>query len=445
MGKGLEVIVIVELLFYISAGIIPLALPLAILLSSIMTLGNLSENNELTALKSSGLSLYRILKPLTVVVLCISMFTFYFANYVIPVSNLKLHSLIFDIQNTKIASLITPGAYSTELDGYAIKVDEGEGNHFTGVLIHDNTSPTTIKTIRAKEGYIYKTENGRNLFFELTDGNIIEELSPNTPIFTEDGKKTLKHNSYPSRSTHFEKATYKIDLTGFNLEHSEEEMFKDKYEMLNVFQINQALDSIKKNGTDVIQNFLLNIKNDHAYFLSKQYSGNDRSIEKDQKPVDAIDTVIFYNNLTVQQKVGAINITQTRLRNKNRNIQGQLDFMNSMEHDIVKYLIEIHRKFALTFVIIILFFIGAPLGAIVRKGGFGAPVVIAALLFMVYFVLITVGESLAEGGTVSPFVGMWFASMILTPLAIILMRSAANDRPVFNFDGVLGLFRKKKK
>ena len=134
MGKGLGTWVILELLFYVSASLIPLALPLAILLSSIMTFGNLAENNELTALKASGLSLYRIMRPLMLVVTMIALFTFYFANYVIPVANLKWHSLIYDIQNTKIAAIITPGVYSTELDGYAIKVQEGSEDHFKDIL-----------------------------------------------------------------------------------------------------------------------------------------------------------------------------------------------------------------------------------------------------------------------------------------------------------------------
>ncbi|TNE74808.1 MAG: YjgP/YjgQ family permease, partial [Bacteroidetes bacterium] len=142
MGKGLSVWVILELLFYVSASLIPLALPLAILLSSIMTFGNLAENNELTALKSSGLSLYRILRPLTTVVIIIAIATFYFANYVIPIANFKWHSLIYDIQNTKIANIITPGVYSKELDGYAIKVDDAKGNELEGIIIHDKTSPT---------------------------------------------------------------------------------------------------------------------------------------------------------------------------------------------------------------------------------------------------------------------------------------------------------------
>lgn len=444
MGKGLDVIVIVELLFYISASLIPLALPLAILLSSIMTFGNLAENNELTALKSSGLSLYRILRPLTAVVLIIAVFTFYFANYVIPVSNLKWHSLIFDIQNTKISTVLTPGVYSKELDGYAIKVDEGEGNYFEGILIHDRTTPNQIKTIRAKKGHIYKTENGMDLFFELTDGYITEELSPEPPVFNKEGS-ILKLNTYPSRRSTFNQATYKIDLSGFNLNRSQEDMFKDKYEMLNVFQINYAIDSIINNGRDVLQNFILNIKNSHPYFSSYEYVKNTKAQERDEAILTPIDTSLVFDKLTTAQKIEAIKSVQTSLRSKNRNIQGQLDFMSSMEKDMDRYLIEMNRKFALTISIIVLFFIGAPLGAIVRRGGFGAPVVIAALLFMVYFVLITTGEALAENGTVSPFVGMWFATMILMPIAILLMRSAANDRPIFSTEGLSKYFTKKKK
>ena len=134
MGKGLEASTILELLFYISASLIPLALPLAILLSSIMTLGNMSENNELTALKSSGLSLYRILRPLTGVILIIATATFFFANYVIPVSTLKWHTLIFDIQNIKIGTILTPGAYSEAIEGYAIKIESGDGNKFEKII-----------------------------------------------------------------------------------------------------------------------------------------------------------------------------------------------------------------------------------------------------------------------------------------------------------------------
>lgn len=188
MGKGISIGVILELLFFVSASLIPLALPLAILLSSIMTFGNLSENNELTALKSSGLSLYRIMRPLTGVVLIISVCTFYFANYVIPVANLKWHSLIFDIQNTKISSIITPGVYSKELDGYAIKVKKEKNNYFEDIIIFDHTDPNKIKSIRAKSGRIYKSKYGKYLFFELNKGNQSEELNTQAPVFLPNGE-----------------------------------------------------------------------------------------------------------------------------------------------------------------------------------------------------------------------------------------------------------------
>jgi lipopolysaccharide export system permease protein len=417
MGKGLGSLVILELLFYVSASLIPLALPLAILLSSIMTFGNLAENNELTALKSSGLSLYRIMRPLLFVVTLIALFTFYFANYVIPVANLKWHSLIYDIQNTKIAAIITPGVYSTELDGYAIKVQEGTEDHFKDILIHDHTNPKEIKSVRASEGKLYKSVNGKYLFFELKDGYVSEELEPQAPTFGPTGVLHRgSHNNRPCRRSHFEQATYKIDIAGFSLKRSEDELFADKHEMLNVFQIYHAVDSVRKNGIKINYSFLSSIKNDHPYFQSLIYKtpkkGMDPELEIGRSTNIPSGAVVF-DSLNISQKARAISLA--------------------------------HRKFALTATIIVLFLIGAPLGAIIRKGGFGAPVVIAALLFMIYFVLISVGESLANSEVVSPFLGMWFATMILTPIALILLRAAANDAPVFNRENWALFFRRLKK
>ena len=447
MGKGLSITVILELLFYVSASLIPLALPLAILLSSIMTFGNLSEHNELTALKSSGLSLYRIIRPLTFVTLMIALFTFYFANYVIPVANLKWHALIFDIQQKKVSSILTPGQYNKELDGYAIKIDKGEDDTFEGILIHDHTSPTSLKSIRAKHGKVYKSENGKYLFFELRDGYVMEELAPQAPSFTPNGEKHGVINNRPAQRSKFDQATYKIDLSGFDLNKSQEELFKDKHEMLNVFQINEALDSVKRTAEGVLDNFVLNIKNDHPYFIAQSFQKNTEKRQKnDDENIhrDIPDTVHSFASLTQNEQIKAINVAQSKIRIRNKNLDNQKTYMESMEKDINDYLIEFHRKFALTVAIIILFFVGAPLGAIVRKGGFGAPVVIAALLFMVYFVLITIGDNLANSGKVSPFMGMWFASMVLAPIAVWFMRAAANDSPLFSRDSWLKFFRFKR-
>ena len=445
MGKGIDSFVILELLFYVSASLIPLALPLAILLSSIMTIGNLAENNELTALKSSGLSLYRIMRPLTFVVIGIACFTFYFANYVIPVANLKWHSLIYDIQNTKISALLTPGVYSKELDGYAIKVEEGTESTFKGILIHDHTDPKEIKTIRANNGKIYKSENGKYLFFELEEGYVSEELAPQSPTFLPNGQlHRSQNNNRPSRRSNFEKATYKIDLSGFSLKRSQDELFADKHEMLNVFQIYNEIDSVKRNGRTITLNFLQSLKNDHAYFQAYTYKPIDSLNHSGLPDLDTIrPETIDFNKLSDSEKYKAITLAQSKLRRKNQNLDGQKAFMAGIETDINGYWIEFHRKFALTYAIIVLFFIGAPLGAIVRKGGFGAPVVIAALLFMIYFVLISIGDSLASSQVVSPYVGMWFASLVLTPIAFILMRAAANDAPVFDKDAWRRFFKRK--
>ncbi len=427
IGKGIDILIILELLFYVSASLIPLALPLAILLSSIMTIGNIAENNELNALKSAGMSLFQILRPLTFIVVLITVATFYFANYVIPIANLKWHSLIFDIQNTKISALITPGVYSKGIEGYAIKVDSGKDSYFEGIIIHDHTQQKELKTIRAQKGNLYKSVNGKHLFFELKNGSIMEELEIESPVFMPGGKiQPNSRNSRPSRRATFTKATYKMDLTGFDLNRSDEKTFADKHEMLNVFQISHAVDSVNLKRNEVMRTFLLNVKNEHAFFNNKNTTistYNTTGIKSPKAPAKAI----VFNKLSPLEKQKAISMTQSKLRRKKQSLQNQGEFFLAMEKDLDSYWIEFHRKFALTYAILVLFFIGAPLGAIVKRGGFGAPVVIAALLFMIYFVLISIGENLAKTDVVSPFVGMWFAGIVLTPVAVLFTWAASND------------------
>jgi lipopolysaccharide export system permease protein len=158
----------------------------------------------------------------------------------------------------------------------------------------------------------------------------------------------------------------------------------------------------------------------------------------------APDTLFNLASLSADQQIRAISNAQTSLRKKIKNLEGQEAYVNSIDFDMDRYLIEFHRKFALTIAIIVLFFVGAPLGAIVKKGGFGAPVVIAALLFMVYFVLMTIGENMASSKSISPLIGMWFPTMLLAPIAIWLMRAAANDSPVFSISRLRKLIQKKK-
>jgi lipopolysaccharide export system permease protein len=441
MGKGLSIWVILELLFYVSANLIQLALPLAILLSSLMTFGSFAENNELTALKSSGLSLYRIMRPLTYIVVVISISTFYFANYVIPVFNLKFHTLMYDIQNTKISSILTPGVYTKDFEGFSIKVEAYNDSVYKGITIHDYSHPSELKTVKAKEARIYKSVNGRFMFFDLQNGKILEELDIQNPLFLPDGS-IQNPSGRPSRVSYFEHGTYKLDIAGFNLNRTDEDLFTDKYEMMNVFQIHSVMDSLEKKKLQTLETFAKNSGKEFVSFNDKiVYNDPNSGLVQVQK----VSSVQF-KQLTEVDKLQARNIVISRLRRTNETVDNQDQFMEVLEKESDLYWIQFHKKLALTYAIVVLFFVGAPLGAIIRKGGFGAPVVVAALTFMVYFMLNSIGQNLAETNTVSPFFGMWLAGFFFTPVAWIITRAAANDAQVFSKEmwnkGFIKLFRK---
>lgn len=442
MGKGLSTWLILELLFYVSASLIPLALPLAILLSSLMTFGNLSEYNELTALKASGLSLYRIIRPLFVVVLIIALGTFYFANYVIPVANLKWHSLIYGIQNTKISTVLTPGVYTKDFEGYAIKVMDGKDSVYYGITIHDHTNRLQIKTVKAREARIYKSENGKYLFFDLKDGRIFEETNLTNGNYLPNGQlQNPDITNRPHRVSEFTHGTYKLNLSGFTFNRSEDDTFSDKYEMMNVFQINEATDSLENRFEEIKKSYAVGLKNQHPYFVDLPKNLPDQSgFSPTEKP-----NIVQLDKLPkVEQKTNAM-LLVSKLRSSNKAIENQLLYQSVSERDIKMYWIEFHRKFALTYAIIVLFFIGAPLGAIIRKGGFGAPVVIAAFVFMIYFILTSIGDNLARTFVVSPFFGMWIAGIFFTPIAILTTYAAANDSKIFSLESWKKAFKRNKK
>lgn len=422
MGKDLSVLVILELLLYVSASILPLALPLAILLSSLMTIGNLAEHNELTALKASGFSLLRILRPLIVIILLLACATFFFSNYVIPAANLKWHTLIYDIQNKKISSMLTPKVYSRNFEGYAIKVDSLEGNHCVGITIHDYSQPTQLRTVRAKEADIYKSVNGRYVFLNLKNGSILEELDIQNPMYLPNN--TISNPSgRPSRVSKFDQGVYKLDLEGLDLNRSKEDLFTNKYEMLNVFQINEAIDSIAIKKKRLLDNF---VKQSAFSFLSlneniPKVNIHDPSIASN---LNAQIKPVQFNKLTAQDQQLSIQLSLSKIRRNQQQLTNQTQFLTTLDREIDLYWIEFNRKFALTYAIVVLFFVGAPLGALIKKGGFGAPVVIAALIFMLYFILSSIGSNLADTGTVAPVIGMWMAAVVFTPVAIFFTKKA---------------------
>ena len=428
MGKGLGLNVIFELIIYISAGLIPLALPLTVLLSSIMTTGNLAENNELTALKSSGLSLSKILRPLFVFIVIISGITFYFSNYVIPNADLKAKALIYDIQNTKFELMFKPGTFIRDVQGYTIKVHEVEGNTFKNLIIFDETKPNMVRIVKAKSGAVYHESGGSHLLFQLQDGQIHEEMPSSPPVYNEDGKY-VQPDYFPSRKSTFETSTFKVQLSGFDISRTDENLFIQPYELMNVFQLSRSVDTSYLRHDTLSYRFAQGHKSQTPYFLAQDFLRQNDFLE------DVEDTIYFpsgihaiaLDSLTDSQVTISKADAAANIKVRKSNLDGQISYKEAHRMELKQIQTEFHKKFALSYSVLILFLIGAPLGAIVRKGGFGMPVVVAVLLFLIYYVLTIIGENMLKADAISPILGVWLSSIILTPIAFVVFFIASRD------------------
>ncbi len=428
VGKGLEWYIITELLFYASSTFVPLALPLAILLSSLMTFGNLGEHYELVAMKSSGISLWSILKPLIVLSVFISIFAFYFSNNVLPVANLKFKSLLYDVRNKRLTFDIQEGVFYHELDNFVMRVSKKEDDNKTikDVMIYNHSDKKgNIDLTVAKSGIMETTPDNRYLIFTLFDGYNYRE---NT-----DQKDYQETKSF--QKTIFEKQIRRFDLSAFELRRTDEQLFKRNYHMLNITQLNESIDSL---------NNLYNARMDvFARDYSKFYY------------FDRIDTIDFLKydtlhsgsydiltNLTVNNKKPVIQIALNQARNMQRQLNFTQEDLQSRKEWIRKHKVAWHKKFTLSFACFVLFFIGAPLGAIIRKGGFGLPVVFSVIFFVIFHIISITGEKSAIAGAINLPAGMWMASFVLLPLGIFLSYKATTDSPLLDTEAWSKAFKK---
>lgn len=428
MGKGLSLPILLELILYVTAGLVPLALPLTVLLSSIMMMGNLAENNELTALKSSGLSLARILRPLFVFIVFLALLTFYFSNYVIPRADVKAKALIYDIQNTKLELMFRPGTFIKDIQGFTIKVQGVKNNRFTNVTIFDETKPGTTRIIRADSAAVYHEPGGKHLLFHLMNGQIHEETGAAPARLSNQGQ-WQQTELFPSTKYRFESSTIKVQLSGFDVTRSDESIFVRSYELMNVIQLAASVDSSFARQDTIMSRFANNMKSQHPYFLARDFIRQNDFLE------GFIDTMYFPNGLEAikfseiedaplqMAKIDAL----AGMRVRRGQLESQLVSIESHRSELRAIQAEFHKKFALSYSVLVLFLIGAPLGAIVRKGGFGLPVVIAVLLFLIYYVLTIVGENMLKADAIDPVLGVWMSAMILTPLAFLVYSIAARD------------------
>jgi lipopolysaccharide export system permease protein len=425
VGKGLDFLTILQFVWYASATLLTLAMPIAILISTIMTFGNLGESFELVAIKSSGVSLLRFMRPLMWFTVLLCIITFWFANYVIPYSQLKFVTLYKDILVKKPSLDLKQGQFYTGIEKYAIRVGkkDTDGKQIEKVLIYDQTNQLQENTIVSQSGKMDVTPDNNYLAFDLKNGTRYQERGVAGDSATEYIRLEFK--------------TFKklFDLSAFQQKKGDEDVFKNSPKMLTARQINKTLDSLTKTDDSLSTMVARNLNNSLPYL-------NDTSSKwKNIAPVS-------YNKKDSIYPDSVIAILYDRAISKASEIKNTLAFSTNdatnRRENIVTHKMEWQRKFSFSLACMVLFFIGAPLGSIIRKGGMGMPLVVAICFFLIFHLLNMFGEKFVKTETLSPFMGMWLAVICLTPVGIFFTYKAMHDSQLFNKEFYYRVGRKIK-
>lgn len=438
IGKGFEWYTIAEVMMYASASNVAMALPLSILLSSIMTFGSLGENYELVAIKSAGVSLQKAMRPLFVLIIGLSIASFLFSDYMLPKANLKYGSLLWDMRNKKLSFLIKPGVFNNSIPNYAMRVErkgEGSVDSLYGIMIYDHTGGNGIpKIIMAQKGRMAKTSDGKYLVLKLVDGVRYEESN---------GSGSASYNPRQAfNRMRFKQTEVKFDFSSFkDLSRTQEESFKNNAPMLNLKELAHRQDSLSKSLDSVNKSTKISAQ---SYFKQNNIlKGYSKMIAPVKNIKGSILTVI-----PKEQRIQALQNGFDQAEMIKQVVNNRILEHGAREKEIIKARIEYQRKYTLAVSCLLLFFIGAPLGAIIRKGGLGLPVVIAVVFFLIYHIISTVAEKSAKEGSLDPIFGMWTAIIILTPLGIFLTYKATVDSALFDIDYykqlLTSIFRRKK-
>ncbi|MFV5686542.1 LptF/LptG family permease [Flavobacterium sp. GB2R13] len=427
-GKDLDLLMVIKFLGFSMPRIIPLVLPLSVLLASIMTFGDLSENYELAAMKSAGVSLKRAMKSLTIFILLLSIIAFFFANNVIPFAEFKFINFRKNIAQAKPALAIAEGQFSN-VGFYNIKVNKksGEnGNFLTGITIHkkSNLGDGSKTVIKAKNGVLISNDKSSILQLVLNDGYYYEDIVP---------KKFEDRSKMPFAKSSFKKYVINIDLSKLNKVDVNDQSIANTNTMLTVSELNYTLDSLHKNlKTDVIS-FSENMNQRIAI-------PKDNKIQPLKKTKKLPNNILsLYNN---DQKSKILDLAISNLASTKYSIDASNTEFKNKRKNINNHVLAFYDKFVIAFACFLMFFIGAPLGAIIRKGGLGLPIIFAVLIFITFHFINTFGKRISQEDGLTPFLGAWMSSIILTPLAILLSYRATNDIGLINMDVILAPFQK---
>jgi lipopolysaccharide export system permease protein len=426
VGKGLSTGVILEFIVYQSASLVPLALPLAVLLSSLMTFGNLGESYELVAVKAAGISLLRFMQPLFFIVLAISGVAFLFGNYIIPVAQLKSRTLLGDIVYAKPAFDIKEGVFYDKINGFAIKVGKKEKDSIIrDIIIYEQGTGVQDNFTIATDGIMRVAGNKRFLEFNLKNGWRYEERGG-----AGEASEFIRIG--------FKEYTRSFDLSAFQFQRSNDSLNKMNYRMLSMRQLAVVIDSMRRNDN------VLDKRVNREIFVQSAFSRHMDSSWKNVKP-EKLSGKTFENYIPTDLR----NLVYERVANKVAGLRTSYDsFMSqyaSEQKEMRRHQIEWHRKISLSLACLVLFMIGAPLGSIIRKGGLGNSMISSIIFFMLFYFISNTGEKFAKEGSWNVFYGMWLSTFILTPLGIFLIYKAVHDSQLFNREFYFRAWRRFRK
>lgn len=434
VGKGLDLKIIAEFVVYTLALLMTNALPLAILLASIMTFGDLGENNELLAMKAAGISLYRIVAPVVVLSICLSIGAFFFSNRVIPEAYRKLIALMTSIRDLKPDIVVKEGIFSNEIDGFSIKVGKKSrsGEMMYDILIYDHTKGKgNINVTVADSGTMKITKDKKYMILNLYSG-----------VSYNEGEDT-RSKTHPSRKDKFTRETLYTELQGMELERKDEGMFKNSYKALNNNQLLILEDSLGREVDKLREQYAIGLT-----YIEPVNSGLNQILRNDTAGIATPKLKHYYDidsimaNLNHPAKVDVIQRALNMARNNMRSIQVAEDGIMLSKRNLNRYEIEWHKKYTFALACLIFLLIGAPLGAIIRKGGLGMPLVVSVLLFIFYWIMSTTGEKVARDSASGVWHGVWFSTLFFLPAGIYLTYKAANDSIVFNIAAYGDFFKK---
>ena len=489
IGKGTGILVMIELIGYLSVSLIPMALPIAILISSVMVMGNMAEHYELAALKSAGVPLLRIMAPLIIMSFGVMMFSFLCSNYIIPVANLKFKSRLYDIKRQKPMLSLETGVFNDDFRNMIIHIGgKGKDNRtITDVLIYDHNSYNNKKVcvITAKKGEMFTSADKRFFVMNLFDGTQYQE----TKVNPDKKQKAEKKKNYPFVRTSFKEWTKVFDLGEFDMRETDQELFEGNRTMLSAAQLNVAIDSIDSELNrrwDKYHNHLYR----NFHFL-KDSIKHTSTANKDTKAANISSPNIPQKKLTkkaTSEKNDTDKLPKAKAKKVNKKLpkpkknkykgtipkQKSLDslaqyanFLESFEkkdkdaigrrlssalHSLanesqsshlsiasktesrVKHVFELNNKYSMAVVCMIFLFIGAPMGAIIRKGGFGYPILVAIFFFVFFIIMGIFFKKVAESNTLPALLAAWMPCIILFPLGLLLTSRAMNDAKLINWE-----------